>query len=359
MRVTHYIGKGAYGEVYRTPTGVCKVLPLVDLENTIREVVFLVYLQGTAVPTFQGVYAGVSHVYLCMDECHRIGVPQDLSGQLSVALSKVHAKGVLHRDISPSNLLATETGDLVFIDFGLSSFRCGHSCRDSLSPNMTTIITRHPNMLGRYDVEVDSFSAGVCALVYLGHTTYKADPEFFETDILPYIQRARKQEEQECPERSASLERLFSGAFEVRPLNPLAFQRLPGVPDLKDYITRDPLKSNEHVHRDLVDPLVLSTKIYASFHEDCLAVRAKTLCAFICDGRCKLWSTVSVCLCLGLHGGISSSVFSFFASYANVYESILRTYVADALCLCIHDLRWMLPCTRQSSINSPERNGKT
>jgi serine/threonine protein kinase len=287
-----------------------------------------------------------------MDECHRIDVPQDLTSHLSLALSKVHAKGVLHRDISPSNLLATDSGDLVLIDFGLSSFLCGISCRDSLSPNMTTIITRHPNMLGRYGTEVDCYSAGVCALVYLAHKTYRPDPEFVETDILPYIQSARDKEEEICPERSKVVERLFAGiCAPVQTLQPLTFKRVPGVPDLKDYATRELLVPTEHTHRDLVDPLVESTRIYVSFHQDCLSVRAKQLCASICDGRCKLWSTVSVCICIGLHGGISASVFSFFASYANTYESSFRASVADALCASLHDLRWMLPCTRRPQTN--------
>lgn len=52
----------------------------------------------------------------------------DVAARVAAALRPVHAAGVLHRDINPSNIMLTEHGRIVVIDFGLArDFDPGHT----------------------------------------------------------------------------------------------------------------------------------------------------------------------------------------------------------------------------------------
>jgi serine/threonine protein kinase len=60
----------------------------------------------------------------------------DVAARVAIALRPVHAAGVLHRDINPANIVLTDHGRIVVIDFGIArSFESGQS-----TP-MTAVVT--------------------------------------------------------------------------------------------------------------------------------------------------------------------------------------------------------------------------
>lgn len=115
--------------------------------------------------------------------------------RLLVALSRLHAMGIIHRDIKADNLLLSKDGRVFLADFGLCVFysrsrqgssheRRGDSEAEerNLTPSMINIQYRPPEMLlGKvYDEKVDIWTLGCfLAQIFLGH------PPFFQLPSLP------------------------------------------------------------------------------------------------------------------------------------------------------------------------------
>ena len=154
-RIDHYrlfekIGSGGMGEVYRAvderlgrPVAV-KLLPEADAALTRRQVRLVREAQAAGTLNHPGIvtvhdvgrHGDRSYVVMELVEgrpvrelCGRIEPAEavGLCAQAAEALAAAHARGILHRDIKPDNLMVTADRRLKILDFGLAKLRSSGS----------------------------------------------------------------------------------------------------------------------------------------------------------------------------------------------------------------------------------------
>ncbi|CCW69544.1 unnamed protein product [Phytomonas sp. Hart1] len=93
---------------------------------------------------------------------------------LVIATKKLHAMGIIHRDIKSDNVLLMKDGSVKLTDFGLCAFE--DSGRAALTPSMINLSYRPPEMLlGSviYNTKVDVWSIGCfLAQIFLHHPPF-------------------------------------------------------------------------------------------------------------------------------------------------------------------------------------------
>lgn len=105
-----------------------------------------------------------------------------LAGQLADALAYCHARGVIHRDVKPENLVRTHSGDLVLLDFGIALLKGARRITfQRLSNEIGTPDYMAPEQVRgeRGDARTDVYAVGVLlyemltgALPFAGDTAY-------------------------------------------------------------------------------------------------------------------------------------------------------------------------------------------
>lgn len=88
-------------------------------------------------------------------------IRKNIGNQIIKAISYIHSKGLLHRDLSPKNVLIKEYEDIIVVkiaDFGLVKI---------LDSNMTTVNTEFKGYFNDPSLRLDGFSSyGLCHEIY-------------------------------------------------------------------------------------------------------------------------------------------------------------------------------------------------
>ncbi len=169
-RILETIGEGGFGTVFlaeqRTPVRRQVALKIIKLGMDTGQVVarFEQERQALAIldhPNIAKVLdAGATETgrpYFVMERCagepidafcdrHRLSIPDRLAlfGQVCAAIQHAHTKGIIHRDVKPSNILVSAAGDtplVKVIDFGIAK---------ATSSRLTerTLFTEHRQLIG-------------------------------------------------------------------------------------------------------------------------------------------------------------------------------------------------------------------
>jgi len=117
-------------------------------------------------------YQGQTLEALTVDKRFDLDLARDLLLKALHVLSTIHARGIIHGDISPTNLLVNENDEIVFIDFGLAGLE-GHK------QNGGTPSTMSPEAAAGEPTDRRSDIYSLCATfvsILLGRSPYAGSP---------------------------------------------------------------------------------------------------------------------------------------------------------------------------------------
>jgi len=141
------VGQGSFGKVRRaihhsTKQQVAiKILPrtgesAVDMQRALREIDILMKLSHPSIISLHQVIHHKDKLFIVMDYVHGTDLMSYIQSnnglsekeaqrcfrQIVSALQYCHARGVIHRDVKPKNILVDMQGNLKLIDFGMSNW---------------------------------------------------------------------------------------------------------------------------------------------------------------------------------------------------------------------------------------------
>jgi hypothetical protein len=190
FELVHRIGEGAMGALFQaqdTLTGRMTALKLLPkhlaadpefVERFRREVAVLSSLDHPNIVRFFGSGEIQGQHYLAMEFIEGLSlgqrlrseerIPQDeclrIVRDVAKALSHAHAKGVVHRDIKPDNILFAKDGTVKVVDFGLAKNRAEKSKLTAIGTSIGTPYYLSPEQaMGEQNVDAraDLYGLGV------------------------------------------------------------------------------------------------------------------------------------------------------------------------------------------------------
>lgn len=181
-------GQDYAAKLYRRPVAV-KSEVLAALENVDSPYIAPVYYSGS----FSGRHFEVLPYYRRGSLRGRTFGIAELKGriipEINEALGALHDAGILHKDLKPSNIMLTDSGDIAIIDFGISSVQPDGSTIVVTSTGMTPEYSAPETFRRLFLEESDYYSFGITLYeLFCGHTPY-ADMTAEEIAQYTAIQR--------------------------------------------------------------------------------------------------------------------------------------------------------------------------
>lgn len=238
-KITSYLGQGGMATIYRAQQltldrdVALKVIhpALKDDQSFImrfkREASIVAKLNHpNIVPVYDfGEFEGVSYIVMRFIEGQtlkdvltdqRLGTKQifDILRPVADALGYAHSRGVLHRDVKPSNVLIDPEGNVYLADFGLA--RLGHSGESTLSQEMIIgspqYISPEQGKGEQADERSDLYSLAVVVYeMFTGRVPFTGDTPY--TTILGHINDPLPPPRQYNPNMSPAVEQVIVKAL--------------------------------------------------------------------------------------------------------------------------------------------------
>lgn len=238
-KITSYLGQGGMATIYRAKQltldrdVALKVIhpALKDDQSFIlrfkREASIVAKLNHpNIVPVYDfGEFEGVSYIVMRFIEGHtlkdilsdqKLGTKQilDILRPVSDALAYAHSRGVLHRDVKPSNVLIDTEGNVYLADFGLA--RIAHSGESTLSQEMIIgspqYISPEQGKGEQADERSDIYSLAVVVYeMFTGRVPFAGDTPY--TTILGHINDPLPLPRQYNPKMSPAVEQVIVKAL--------------------------------------------------------------------------------------------------------------------------------------------------
>ncbi len=139
----------------------------------------------------------------------------DYACQALRALDYAHARGVVHRDISPSNMIVTEDGTLKLTDFGLAKSRTDIRLTQTGTIIGSLHYTSPEQVQGQtvVDIRADIYSLGALLFeMVTGAKLFECDKPFSLMDA--HVNQAPRRASEVCPGLPADLDEILLKALE-------------------------------------------------------------------------------------------------------------------------------------------------